>query len=279
MNLNPMKITTHPVPAMLRDIVECVRSVEYAREESVALHVAPLGVPGIAFQHNNGRPAVEQIITRSGRASCPPPLYLYGPGIEPSVMHFKAGTSTTTQVIFKPHALKTLLGIDASQLADGWADLREFAAEDLTGQLIEARNEHERMTVLTSFLITKVKEEKPRDALVEASLRMIRDNIGALRVRDLLDEFHISERQFERRFLHAVGLSPQEYLRVKRFNEAVRLIKTGRFERLTDVACALNFSDQSHLIRDIKAFSGMTPKGIVRRGDALHDEQAGYSFV
>jgi AraC-like DNA-binding protein len=114
---------------------------------------------------------------------------------------------------------------------------------------------------------------------VEESLRLIHTNIGSLHVKDLLEAFHISERQFERRFTQTVGLTPHVYLRVKRFNEALRLIKTRRFERLTDVASALNFSDQSHFIRDIKAFSGMTPTSLSQKVDDFYHEQTGYSFV
>ena len=55
------------------------------------------------------------------------------------------------QVIFKPHALKTLLGINASRLSNGWAELYEFGAEDLTSQLMDSRTEQERKSSLTSF--------------------------------------------------------------------------------------------------------------------------------
>jgi len=62
-----------------------------------------------------------------------------------------------------------------------------------------------------------------------------------------------------------MGISPQLYIRVKRFNKAVRLIKTRQFDRLTDVAYAFNFYDQSHFIRDVKAFSGITPKSLSQK--------------
>jgi len=268
-----------PVPEILKNDVECFRIVEYTGEEALAIQVSPNGVPGIVFHQNNGRSALEQIITHSGRTVCPPPFFLYGPGTEPSVMHYKRGSSTTTQVIFKPHALKTLLGINASRLSNGWADLHEFSAEDLPVQLMEAKNEQERLTFLTSFLVAKFKQANARDTLVEESLRFIHTNIGSITVHYLLAYLHISERQFERRFTQTVGLSPQLYIRVKRFNEAIRLIKTRQFERLTDVASALNFYDQSHFIRDIKAFSGMTPKSISQKVDDFHHDQAGYSSV
>jgi len=277
--MSSVKFTMLPVPEILKNDVECLRIAEYTGEEGLAIKVSPSGVPGIVFQQNNGRSALETIITHSGRTVCPPPLFLYGPGTEPSVMHYKRGSSTTTQVIFKPHALQTLLGINASALTDGWAELHEFSAEDLPVQLIEAKNERERMTLLTSFLVAKFKQAKTRDTLVEESLRLIHTNIGSIHVNSLLDYLHISERQFERRFTQTVGLSPHLYIRVKRFNEAIRLIKTRQFERLTDVAYALNFSDQSHFIRDIKAFSGMTPKSLSQKVDDFHHDQVGYAYV
>ncbi len=277
--MSSLQFTILPAPEILKNDVECLRVAEYSGEEAVAIKVSPNGVPGIVFHQNNGRSALEQIITHSGRTACPPPLFLYGPGTEPSVMHYKRGSSTTTQVIFKPHALQTLLGINASRLSDGWADLHEFSAEDLQVQLIEAKNEQERMTLLTSFLLARFKQAKTRDTLVEESLRFIHKNIGSIHVKYLLDYLNISERQFERRFTQTVGLSPHLYIRVKRFNEAIRLIKTRQFERLTDVAYALNFSDQSHFIRDIKAFSGMTPKSLSQKVDDFLHDQAGYSYV
>lgn len=268
-----------PAPASLKDHVECLRLAEYNGEEAVTIKVSPNGLPGIVFHHNTGRAALEQIITHSGRTVCPPSLFLYGPGIEPSVMHYKKGSSATVQVIFKPHALKTLFGLNASQLANGSADLHEFAAGDLDCQLIDAMNQQERVHLLTSFLATRLKQEKTRDTLVEESLRLIHQHGGTLHVKDLLECLHISERQFERRFTQTVGLSPQVYIRVKRFNEAIRLIKTGQFARLTDVACALNFSDQSHFIRDLKTFSGLTPTSLAQRADDFYHEQAGYSYI
>jgi len=277
--MSSVKFTILPAPEILKNDVECFRIAEYTGEEGLAIKVSPNGVPGLVFQHNNGRSAIEKIITHSGRTACPPPLFLYGPGTEPSVMHYKRGSSTTTQVILKSHALQTLLGINASRLSDGWADLHEFSAEDLQVQLLEAKNEQERLTLLTSFLLAKFKQANTRDTLVEESLRFIHTNIGSIHVKYLLEYLHISERQFERRFTQTVGLSPQLYMRVKRFNEAIRLIKTRQFERLTDVAYALNFYDQSHFIRDIQAFSGITPKSLSQKADDFYHDQAGYSYI
>jgi AraC-like DNA-binding protein len=268
-----------PPPAILKNEVECVRIADYRGEEAVTIKVSPTGAPGMVFHHNKGHAALEHIVTHSGRSFCPPPLFLSGPVIEPSVMTYKKTAFTTVHVIFKPSALKTLFGINASQLAPGWIGPQECGALDLTSQLMEARSGQEQIALLTTFLVALLKQEKPRDTLVEESLRLIHAHIGSLHVKDLLNTFHLSERQFERRFTQAVGLTPQVYLRVKRFNAAIHLIKTRRFARLTDVAAALNFTDQSHLIHDIKAFSGMTPTRLAQQVDDFYHEQAGHAFV
>jgi AraC-like DNA-binding protein len=267
-----------PAPDILKNDVECFRIAEHVSEEELAINVAPAAVPGIVFQHNGGQSSLEDITTPSRSNTHVPTLFLYGPGIEPGVMNYRKGAWTTVQVILKPHALKTLLGIDATALK-GTVDLHEFTTEDLNSQLLEARNGQARIGILTDFLLSRFEQVKARDTLIEESLRLIRAHGGAITVKSLLEHLNISERQFERRFSQTVGVSPQAYIRVKRFNEAVRLIKSRRYQRLTDVAYALNYHDQSHLIHEINAFSGMTPKMVSRNDDDLYHAEAGYSYV
>jgi tRNA isopentenyl-2-thiomethyl-A-37 hydroxylase MiaE len=122
-------------------------------------------------------------------------------------MNHKQGPYTTIQVILKPHALHTLLGINASALTHRLVELHEFSAPSLAEQLLEATNEQEQLALLTSFLVAQL------------------------------------------------------------------------IETLTVVAHALGFHDQSHFIRDIKAFSGLTPKSLSHHADDFHHGQAGYFYL
>jgi AraC-like DNA-binding protein len=277
--MRSIQFTLLPAPDLLKKDVECFRIAHYSGEEEFALTVTPNGKPGIVFQHHNGRSPVENIITPSGSNGSIPTLYIYGQTTEPGIMNHKKGPYTTVQVILKPHALQTLLGINASALTNGLVELQEFSAHSLAEQLFEASNEQEQIALLTNFLLAQLKQEKPRDTVVEESLRLIHQHISTIHVKSLLDHLNISERQFERRFRQTVGVSPQLYMRVRRFNEAVRLMKTEQFEALTAIAHALGFSDQSHFIRDIKAFSGMTPKSLSHNANDFHHGQAGYFYL
>jgi len=140
--MRSIKFKILPPPAILRNDVECFRIAEYTGDAELAVKVSPDAVPGIVIQHNDGRSAIESIVTPSG-STCPPTLFLYGPGIEPSVMHYNRGPYTTTQVVLKPHGLKTLFGINASVLSNNLAEPTEFSAGQLNDQLMEAHNDQE----------------------------------------------------------------------------------------------------------------------------------------
>jgi AraC-like DNA-binding protein len=255
-----------PPPEGLENEVECFRIAKYAGEEALVIRVCPNGLPGIVFQHNNhGQPVIKKIITDSPRIDYAPTLFMYGLVTKLSVMHFEPGPYTTIQVLLKPNSLNTLLGINVSALNNRYMQPREFGAEGLNVQLIGAHDDQERIALLSHFLLTRRGKDKTRDELIDTSLGLVRKNIGSINVEYLLETLHISERQFERRFRQAVGVSPQFYIRLIRFNEAMRLMDTGQYERLTDIAHALNFHDQSHFIRDIKVFSGITPKAFLKR--------------
>ena len=277
--MKSIKFNVIPVPEILQQDVECFRIAEYTGEGGLAISVSLSGLPGIVFQHNNGQSPVESIITPSMSNFSIPTLYVYGQTTEPGVLNHKKGPYSMTQVILKPHALNTLLGINASALTNGMAELNEFSAEYLNERLLEADNDQERITLLTNFLMKKLKQQKTRDSLVEDGLGLIHKNTGSITLKYLLEHLHISERQFERRFRQTVGIPPQFYIRVKRFNEAIKLMKTRQFTKLTEIAYALNFHDQSHFIRDIKAFSGTTPKSLSQKEDVFEPGQPVYSYI
>jgi len=275
-----IKFKIIPAPEELKEEVECFRLAEYSGEGGLAINVSLNGMPGIVFQHHKGRSPIKSIVTRSGRITFngdAPTLFVYGQNTEPGLMNHH-GPFTTMQVILKPYALKTLLGVDAAGLTHRLVGLREFSSEDLNSQLLEANNGQKRIALLTNFLIAQKNRFKTGDGIVKEGLSLIHKSIHSVSVKYLLEQLGLSERQFEKRFTQAVGISPQFYIRVKRFNEAIRLMKTGQFERLTDVAHALNYYDQSHFIRDIKEFSGITPKSIAQKADDFHD-QGGYFQV
>src|SRR5918994_906647 len=84
--------------------------------------------------------------------------------------------------------------------------LGEFSRESVGEQLLNAGGQRERLGRLSAFLRAHVDGARPEDLLVTESLRLIHHRIRSIKVPQLLKYLNLSERQFERRFLRAVGL-------------------------------------------------------------------------
>lgn len=179
------------VPDVLKNDVECILLNKFSGEERVAIHVFPSAVPGIVFHHKEGQPAIENIVTQSGRQFSPLTLFLHGAGAESSVMNFGAGSYTVMQVILKPHALRVLFGVNAMRLKEGEVEINQFSRENLNEQLLNAISDRERVALLESFLIANLKQRQRRDHLVEESLHLIHKCAGMINVKALLEYLHI----------------------------------------------------------------------------------------
>jgi AraC-like DNA-binding protein len=193
-------------------------------------------------------------------------------------MNFKPGRLTVLQVALKPQALSTIFSLDASAIPRGFLEAANIGAEELVTALVSAPNDQQMIMVVWAFLEQKLAEAGQRDSLVETSLDLIHRQVATITVQELLSNLPISERQFEKRFTSVVGCPPQKFIRVKRINEALRLIKSGQYQRLSDIAYALNFYDQSHFIREIKTFSWLSPKLISQKASEFRQDETGSSW-
>lgn len=85
---------------------------------------------------------------------------------------------------------------------------------------------------------------------------------GCVRVSDLARSAGIGIRQFERRFRHEIGISPKLYARIARFESALRRKAAAPEMAWTDVAHALGYYDQMHMVHDFNQLSGDSPSAI-----------------
>ncbi len=84
---------------------------------------------------------------------------------------------------------------------------------------------------------------------------------GTLTVEAYADAAAWSSRQINRYFTHQFGLSLKAYCNILRFRAALPQLKGGRL--FPDQ----HFADQAHFIREIKKYTGVIPKELVRNKD------------
>lgn len=86
---------------------------------------------------------------------------------------------------------------------------------------------------------------------------------GALRLKELADEAHMSEFHFSRMFRHSTGYSPHMYITLRRMDRAKELLAESE-QPLNEVATAVGYKTQAHFTSVFHSYCGMTP-GAFRR--------------
>jgi AraC-like DNA-binding protein len=173
-----------------------------------------------------------------------------------------AAGSSSIGLQLRPGASLALLGLPADELAG-----RHVRLEDLWGsgagllqeQLLAAPSAADKLRCLEAVLMGRL-QRSPAPGAHPAVLAGLQPLRGGASVGDAARHSGYSQRQFVRLFSQAVGLTPRLYLRVQRFQQALRQLQGPRPISLADVACEAGYSDQPHFNRDFREFSGLTPE-------------------
>jgi len=78
-------------------------------------------------------------------------------------------------------------------------------------------------------------------------------------ISELSETACLSSKQFNRIFLDYVGATPKEFLRIVRMQRALFKVQQNPSISFAQLAYECGFSDQSHMIKEFKLFSGYTP--------------------
>jgi AraC-like DNA-binding protein len=158
-----------------------------------------------------------------------------------------------------------LLGARIEVLHEDWTPLDRFVKKSevrrLESRFDRAGSLSERLGVLEAFLLDKLLNHMV-DVRLSRVLRMIYEAEGDVPVSHLASATKVSLRTLVRLFESWVGLSPKRFLRVVRFQSALRALDGPTSG--ADLAARLGYADQAHLIRDVKELFGATPTEILR---------------
>lgn len=94
---------------------------------------------------------------------------------------------------------------------------------------------------------------------VAAVARTAESDRDVRRLDDLASRAGVTPRALQRLFARHAGVSPTWVLRRYRLLEAAEAVREGERVVWSDVASALGYADQAHLVRDFRAALGRTP--------------------
>jgi AraC-like DNA-binding protein len=175
-------------------------------------------------------------------------------------------------VHFKPGGAFPFLGVPAFELADAHVDL-----EALWGRRARALRDRlcaaplaEKFTILEDALVERLARPARRHPVVPFALAEL--SRPEVTVRTLAEQTQLSHRRLAEVFRAEVGMAPKTFSRVRRFERAVARAR-GRAAAPDWASLALEcgYFDQSHMIRDFVALSGLTPLELFRRASGINE--------
>jgi AraC-like DNA-binding protein len=159
-----------------------------------------------------------------------------------------------------PLVARTVLGVSPAELDRGVLSLDDVwgaEAARIRERLNNAPSWEDRFA-LTDALLARRGETGPRmDPEVAAVWHRIVADHGLVRIEDLAAETGWSRRRLWGRFRSQIGVPPKRAARLVRFNRAAQRLAAGL--SATRVAAECGYADQSHLHREVLAFTTLTP--------------------
>lgn len=177
-------------------------------------------------------------------------------------------------VVFQPYGFNHLLGIPANEIREGI-----IATEDIFGNkhslLYEKLSERSclktKIQILNAFFIDQAaKKLLSNQNLIHSTLNYILKNKGAITVNHLVKYTGYSERHIERIFNECIGLNPKKFGNIVKLHFFLNLLKYKPSQNnITDLCYEAGYADQSHLIKEFKKYTGITPTQYLNKTNRL----------
>lgn len=238
MNVNALKYHVVKPPDSLADFVESFWCLENTLETDKELVVVP-----------DGR--VDLFLSRSSTQGFH--ITLAGLESEPDCVAFEAKTLIFA-VSFKLLAIEYVIQQPIASFLNRVMPLPDhfwgFDSSDFS--------DFDTFCSKVSEHIRGILAQKSIDPRKQQLFRAIYSQQGDISVQELAKTIQWSERQINRYFTTQFGISLKSYCNILRFRASFPHIKEGK------LAPEQNYTDQAHFIREIKRFSGVTPKELLK---------------
>ena len=162
----------------------------------------------------------------------------------------------------QPYAVKALFHIPSHLFHGQNVDtdaMEDVELSDLVKQVTDTSDNAVSIRLIEQFFLRRLY------TLPEYNLKRMSVVFHEINLQPQINIAHLSEtaclssKQFGRIFADYVGTTPKEFIRIVRMQRALSMLQQDATIPFVQVAYECGFSDQSHMIKEFKLFSGYTP--------------------
>lgn len=264
-----MNIVFYPPPDYLKSYIRYFWSCEmvgYQSEKMIFFDNYADKYPRLVFQVDD-RPQL-----RNNDNHHVPNAYICGIETVASSMSIESNFSHFG-ISFNSFGLAEIFKIGNETLVDQIIDLNDLGLTDLISKLADAISTNSRMEIMCKFIANQISQKK----IVNNTIVQIVLNGELVEKTDLFKlqkKYKLTERTMERQFKNALGISPKTFQRLVRFEKSLHLLKNPIYQNSAAIGYILNYTDQSHFIKDFKRFTNITPSQFQKNHFLLSESSA-----
>ena len=217
--------------------------------------------------------STELLMYRRGYTNNIPKSFIGGYKSSFADLHPNGGEVEFISIQFQPYGAKAFLDIPIDKTYNDTVSLDNLddkSWNELYKRTVDVSDNEKCIPIIEDFLLKKLNTSRLKHLDRMAFGVNIINAASPINVSTLADTLCLSEKQFKRVFQDYIGCNPKEFIRIVRFNKALNILKTGKLFNFAQIAQECGYSDQSHLIREFKLFSGYTPREFLTPDTGLH---------
>ncbi|MGW2476112.1 helix-turn-helix domain-containing protein [Streptomyces sp. NPDC001665] len=224
-----------------------------------ALRMVPHPAVTLLLEFGAGTPVLDRATGEQQRG-----CLVAGPGLGAGgAVRVRGENVECVQVRLSPVIARAVLGVEPSELDGAVVPLDALwgrEASRIRERLGEARSWQARFALADALITRRYAAGTPVDPEVAWAWRRLTDGHGLPRVEELAADVGWSRKRLWSRFRSQLGLPPKRAATLVRFDHAAHRLVAG--EGPAQVAADAGYADQSHLHREVMAFTGATPAGL-----------------
>jgi AraC-like DNA-binding protein len=255
--------------AGLSRIVKCYWALEYDKPHvSEPELVLPDCCPEIVFNLS------ERFLRVHSDREERQPGALFAGQMSRSIMLRPSGNVKLFGIRLQPAGASCIVGFPANNITDaivGFDDACGREGRELEERLNVATTFADRIAIFERWACRRLSRGADLDHLAAHASLLISEGRGAHAISAVANRIGVSERRLERHFKRSIGISPKTFSRIVRFQSVVRSVQNNATTDVLETALDLGYYDQSHLIRDFREFSGITPQAFFDRTHQISD--------
>jgi AraC-like DNA-binding protein len=215
------------------------------------------------------------------------PVEAIGASAAPALVRLR-GKVEGLSVTLRPGAVAALLGMPASEIAGTAVHLDQLwrgEGAELRERMAAAPDDGSRVAVLCAMLGQRLAQadaalhpaaSRGASRAATRAAQLIAGSGGRQSLREVAAAVGIGERRLQQLFQQQVGLSPRTWGRLARLHACLRALRQPRprMPGWAELALDGGFYDQSHLVNEFKALSGLTPTEFLGRAVSVSSNTA-----